>query len=88
MLPGCLPCPSPENPGELKPTLLERDALDNMDDAESRLSVDHHDGVDADTLESIESRRSAMLNCAIFCVSKAEFLRLLAGSSPSAWVLL
>ena len=63
MLPGCLPCPSPANPGELKPTLLlGTDALDNMDDAESRLSVDHQDGVDADTLESIESRRSEMLS--------------------------
>ena len=61
MLPGCLPCVSPEKPGELKPTLLGKDVLENNDEDESRLSF-HQVGVAAVPAllmrESIESRRS------------------------------
>ena len=64
MLGGCLQV----RPGEFTPALLDAiDVLENIDEAESRLSFDHHVefGVPVLARESTESRRSYKLICAM-----------------------
>ena len=67
MLGGCLQCSSPVRPGEFTPALEARDVPENIDEAESRLSFDHHVefGVPVLARESTESRRSYKLICAM-----------------------